>query len=143
MAPAEYPPDLAPLREQLDVPDWYPFEHEVWGIGESVRRAFVQNPRLKRKDNVLSKVAKVATWQNLRRGRQSFITALGFVAARTYADAIVPFLSDPDVHGQVVYTLIKMKAPGFGREVAPLTHSERTLVRNLAKKYVDRYPPNG
>ncbi len=66
--------------------------------------------------------------------------ALGFVAARRYAETLVPFLTDTDVDGQLVDTLIKMRAPGFKREVASLLHSDKTWIRRLAKKYVDRYP---
>jgi hypothetical protein len=124
----------------MGAPDWYDFEHEAWGIGESIRRAFVKTPRFKRKEVILAKVAGVVTWRNLRRGRQSFIMAIGFVAARRYAETLVPFLRDPDVDGQVLYTLVKMRAPGFAHEVASLLHAKQTWKRNLAKTYVSRYP---
>jgi hypothetical protein len=51
--------------------------------------------------------------------------ALGFVAARRYADAVAPFLSYPDVDGQVLKTLIEMKAPGYTREAISLLHSDK------------------
>jgi hypothetical protein len=121
-------------------PEWHSFEHQAWPIGESIRRAIAQNPRLKKNESILAKLAEVATCRNLRRGRQSFVMALGFVAAQKYAQNLVPFLSDPDVDGQILDTLIKMKAPGFAQDVALLLNSERTWVRRLAKKYVDRYP---
>ena len=139
LAPAECPPTLPPSKELLGAPEWYSFEHEAWPIGESIRRAFVENPRLKKKDAVLAKVAEVATCRNLRRGRQSFIMALGFVGALRYAEALAPFLSDQDVDGQVLDTLIKMKASGFSREVNSLLQSDKAWIRRLAKKYVDRY----
>ncbi|MGB8459063.1 MAG: hypothetical protein WCE50_15165 [Candidatus Acidiferrum sp.] len=65
--------------------------------------------------------------------------ALGFVAARQHAKTLAPFLRDLDVDGQVVYTLIKMKAPDFVSEVEPLLQSDKTWIRNLAKKYLSRY----
>jgi hypothetical protein len=140
LAPAEYPRTLPPSRELMGAPEWYSFESEAWPIGEGIRRALVENPRLRKKDAVLAKVAEVATCRNLRRGRQSFIMALSFVAARRYAEALVPLLNDADVDGQVLDTLIKMKAPGFAPEVASLLHADKTWIRRLAKKYVDRYP---
>lgn len=140
LAPAEYPKTLSSYKEFAGAPEWYSFEQDAWPIGESIRRAFVENPKLKRKDAVLAKIVEVARCRNLRRGRQSFVMALGFVAARNYAEALVPFLSDPDVNGQVLFTLIKMKAPGFAREVTPLLLSNQTWIRRLAKKYIDRYP---
>lgn len=139
LAPAEYPPTLPPSKELLGAPDWYPFEHEAWPLGDSIRRAFVQNPRLKKNRAALQKVLEVASCRNLRRGRQSFIMALGFVAARQHAKTLAPFLRDLDVDGQVVYTLIKMKAPDFVSEVEPLLQSDKTWIRNLAKKYLSRY----
>jgi hypothetical protein len=139
LAPALYPPTLPPFKESLGAPDWYSFEHEAWGIGESVRRSFVQNPKFKKNRDVLSRMVEVACCRNLRRGRQSFIMALGFVAARQCAKTLSPFLTDPDVDGHVVYTLIKMKAPGFISEVEPLLQSDKTWIRNLAEKYLSRY----
>jgi len=140
LAPAEYPATLPPSKELLGAPEWHSFEHEAWPIGESIRRAFRENPKLKRKDAVLAKVMEVATCRNLRRGRQSFIMALGFVAAEKHAKTLIPFLNDGDVAGQVVHTLIKMKAAGFAGEVAPLLQSDKTWIRRLAKQYVKRYP---
>jgi hypothetical protein len=141
LAPAEYPPTLPPSKEFPGAPDWYGFEHEAWGIGESIRRAFAQEPRFKKNRAVLEKVLEVASCRNLRRGRQSSIMALGFVAARQHAKALSPFLRDPDVDGYVLYTLIKMKAPGFVPEVEPLLQSDKTWIRNSAKKYLRRYGP--
>jgi hypothetical protein len=66
--------------------------------------------------------------------------AMGFVAAYQYASALVPFLSDSDVDGQVVHTLLKMRAGGYAEAVAPLLQSEKPWIRRLAKKYVERYP---
>jgi hypothetical protein len=50
------------------------------------------------------------------------------------------FLSDSDVDGQVVHTLLKMRAGGYAEAVAPLLQSEKPWIRRLAKKYVERYP---
>jgi hypothetical protein len=65
--------------------------------------------------------------------------ALGFVAARQHARTLCSFLSDSDVCGHVLYTLVKMKSPEFVREVEPLIESDKTWIRNLAKKYLSRY----
>jgi len=140
LAPSAWPPDLPASKELLGAPEWYPFERNAWAIGESIRRAFVQYPRLKKKTVLTSKIAEVATCRNLRRGRQSFVMAMGFVAARSYAAELVPFLGDTDVDGQVVYTLLKMRAGGHALAVGALLRSEKTWIRRLAKKYAERYP---
>jgi len=139
LAPAEWHPDLPISDELLGVPDWYAFEHAAWPIGESVRRAFSQHPSLKKRTTLISKVTEVATCRNLRHGRQSFIMALGFVGARQVAKALVPLLSDSDVDGQVLDTLLKMKAGGFAQAVAPWAQSKKAWVRRLARKYLERY----
>jgi hypothetical protein len=140
LAPSEWPITLPASKELLGEPEWYSFEHAAWALGESVRRAFVQHPHLKNKPALISKIVEVATCRNLRRGRQSFIMAIGFVAACSYASALTGSLDDQDVDGQVVYTLLKMRAGGFAHAVAPLITSEKTWIKRLAKKYIDRYP---
>jgi hypothetical protein len=140
LAPAEFPPTLPPSKELSGAPAWYPFENQVWPIGEGIRQAFARNPKLKKRENVLAKVAEVATCRNLRRGRQSFIMALGFVSARHYANRLAAFLGDPDVDGQVLDTLIKMKASGYTREADLLLQSDKSWIRRLAQKYLNHYP---
>jgi len=139
LAPAEYLPDLPVSTSLLGVQDWYPFEHAAWPIGESIRRAFSHHPHLKKRTTLISKVAEVATCRNLRRGRQSFVMALGFVGAQQFAKRLVPFLRDSDVDGQVLDTLLKMKAGGYAQAVAPLAHSDKAWIRRLAKKYLERF----
>ncbi len=142
MAPEAYPPTLPSSPELLGAPAWYGFEHAAWPLGEDVRQAFSRTPRLKSDSAAVSKVVEVATCRNLRRGRQSFITALGFVAASDYASRLAQFLGDPDVEGQVVGTLLKMKVAGFAGQVRPLTNSKQTWIRRLAERYLERYPPD-
>jgi len=69
--------------------------------------------------------------------------AIGFVAACHVASSLVAFLNDTDVDGQVVDALLKMRAGGFGHDVAPLVQSNKAWIRRLAKKYVERYPSIG
>ena len=139
LAPLEWLPDLPSSKELQGAAQWYPFEDEVWPIGESVRRAFQRHPKLKKNRPLISRVVEVATRRNLRHGRQSFIMALGFVAARDFAPMLAPFLDDADVDGHVIDTLLKMKAAGYSAAVAPLTRSKKTWVRRLANRYVERY----
>jgi len=39
----------------------------------------------------------------------------------------------------VVDTLLKMKATGFARDVAPLMGSDKAWIRKLAREYLERY----
>jgi hypothetical protein len=70
--------------------------------------------------------------------------ALGFTSAAAHASDLAPLVADPDVDGQVMDTLLKMRAPGFGAQATFLLSHKQAWVRRLAKRYIDRYgvPPN-
>jgi hypothetical protein len=139
LAPSDWPPTLTPSNDLWGAPAWYPFEWEAWPIGESIRHAFVKNRRLRRPE-IFRSVVQVTECPNLRRGRQSFVMALGFSEAREFAPRLVSLLDDPDVAGHVVHTLLKMKAAGYGPAVKPLIDCDTAWIRRLAKRYVKRYP---
>jgi hypothetical protein len=65
--------------------------------------------------------------------------SLGFVAAAPMAVRLVRFLGDKDIDGQVIDALLKMRVRGFVTEVSPLMKAEKTWIRNLATRYVQRY----
>jgi hypothetical protein len=108
-------------------------------MGERIRQSFKTHPKLKMDLAVIDAVVEVVECINLRRGRQSFVMALGFSAASPVAGRIARFLADADIDGQVLDTLLKMRASHFATEVAPLTDAKKAWVRNLAKKYMTRY----
>jgi hypothetical protein len=139
LAPETYPPTLPSSPDLLGAPEWYAFESAAWPIGEQIRQAFQRTPRLRNDHSVTLRVLEVATCRNLRRGRQSFVMALGFVGAREHAAALAKSLGDADVDGQVVDTLLKMKAAGFCEQVRPLLGAKHSWIRRLAQRYVDRY----
>src|SRR5215208_530338 len=139
LAPAEYPPDLPTTPLLAGAPAWYPFEHEAWGTGEVIRQSLRAAPALKRDASVRQAIVEVAGCRNLRRGRQPFVLALGFVGARDHAPALAELLSDPDVGGQAVDTLIKMRAAGYEARVAPLLRARHAWIRTVARRYVERF----
>ncbi len=138
-APTEFPPDLPPDPRISNVPAWYAFEHSAWPIGESIRQSLSSNPKLKKDPIVLRAILDVVCFPNLRRGRQSFVMALGFSAAVNHAATLAPFMSDPDIGGQVIHTLLKMRAPGFGGQATSLLSHKQAWVRRLAQRYIDRF----
>jgi hypothetical protein len=139
MAPDIYPPDLPSRPELLGAPDWYSFEHAVWPIGEQLRNSFKTRPKLKLDLGGVGAVMDVIECNSLRRGRQSFVMAIGFTAAYPLATRLARFLDDKDIDGQVIAALLKMRVSDFVAEVSPLMKAEKTWIRNLAKKYVQRY----
>ncbi len=137
-APESVSPDLR-NDSSLGVPAWYDFESAAWAAGEQVRQAFSQHRTWKKDAALRDRVLEVAVHRQLRRGRQAWIMALGFVDARDLAPALAPHLSDPDVEGQVVDTLTKMRAGGFSQQVWPLTSHKQAWIRKLARRYLKRY----
>ena len=79
-----------------------------------MRLSGTRSSRKLRRPEIFRRVIQVLDCRNLRRGRQSFVMALEFSEAREFASSFVPLLDDLDVAGQVVRTLLKMKAAGYG-----------------------------
>ena len=140
LAPDEYPHDL-PTEENLNgAPGWYAFEYDAWVIGEAIRQALKKNHKLKKDKDLTLWILKVAKNRNLRRGRQPFFMNLGFVGAKQHAFDVAQYLGDPDVSGHIIDTLLKMGVGGFREKVEPFIESKKAWIRNLAKRYVARYP---
>jgi len=138
--PKFFPPNPPTNKDLRGEPDWYGFEHTAWSIGEGIRLSLKANPKLKTDEEILNMIVHVIKAVNLRRGRQSFVMCLEFAGAAKHAADIAGFLSDHDIQGQVVNTLLKMKAKGFTGQVAPLLGSKQAWIRNYAKTYIERYP---
>jgi hypothetical protein len=138
-APDGRPTDLAPGKYTSGQPEWSRLEHTAWSLGEQVRQALARNPKLRTKPEILEAIVQVVECESLRRGRQSFALCLAFVGAKPTAARLSPYLGDKDVCGHVLRALIGMRAPGYTSEVAQLRAAEHAWIRNLAKKYLERY----
>jgi len=138
LAPAERPPDL-PILESAGVPDWYPFERKGWANGETARQTLIGRRNWKRDQQLQQEMLAVATHEPLRRGRQSWLMALGFVDAQPLANRIAPFLTDPNVDGHVIDALLKMRSPDYVSEIWRLSKHEQPWIRKLARRYLVRY----
>jgi hypothetical protein len=138
LAPQELPPTLSAKSDLLGAPEWYQFERDSWPIGEKIRQALAATPSLKKNEAIQERIIRVVENRNLRRGRQSFVMALAYAAAANISGRLVPFLSDPDIDGQVVNTLLKMRAMDFSAQVRPLLQSDKSWIRKEAKRYLER-----
>ncbi len=137
LAPRQEPPDLG--TDDAGVPRWHPYEFKVWQIGEDIRHALKAAPKLRAHSQVQECLLRIAEDRRFRRGRQSFVMNLGYRAAASHAPRVAALLSDNDVAGHALDTLIKMNASGFVREVWPLAGAPQAWVRKLAKKYLTRH----
>jgi hypothetical protein len=140
LAPMELLTALPSTKELRGAPEWYPFEAEAWSLGEHIRLAFAKYRNLRTRP-AFSRVLEVCLDRTLRRGRQSFVMAMGFPQAREFASALLPLLSDSDVDGQVVGTLSKMRAYGYADQVEPLLQADKAWIRRLARRYIERCGP--
>lgn len=136
LAPDQFLADLPSPELLAGAPAWYPFELQAWQIGESIRQVLARNRKLRADPGVQSMLLRVIHQRNLRRGRQSFVFGLGYKCAQPHAPHIVAFLKDPDIQGQVLDSLIKMRASGFTDQVTPLLEARYMWIRALARKYL-------
>ena len=138
LIPSEALPDLPFMPEAPDVHDYYRFELDLWDKGEEIRQLILES---KKKPNIdqIKRICNICTNPFAKRGRQSFFMLLGKKCYAEYAPIIASFLSDDDIDGHVVDTLYKMGTPGYVAQIQPLTKHNRTWIRNIAKKYINKY----
>jgi hypothetical protein len=67
----------------MSAPEWYPAEYEAWALAESVRQGFVREPRLKKREDLLAKVASTNNWarwwNNLRIAWHGYVRTMGTI----------------------------------------------------------------
>lgn len=137
--PTDNKPNLPPGKNTQGEPEWYVFENNIWMIGEEIRKILIESKSLRRDREISSLILGIATNENAKRGRQSFIMMLGSVNHAEYASKIVTQLSDEFVSGHVIDALTKMKCPNYVKQVEPFSESKKTWVRNKAKRYIGRF----
>ena len=138
LIPNENLPDLPFMPEVPDVHDWYAFENALWDKGEEIRQLILMSRKKPNKVQV-QRICDICVNPFAKRGRQSFVMLLGKKCYAEYAPAIAPFLSDDDIDGHVADTLFKMGVTGYISQMQPLTQHNRAWIRNIAKKYVNKY----
>lgn len=125
-------------NHEVDAREWQRFELDLWDIGETIRRLILES-RKKPSREQLGRICGICVNSFAGRGRQSFVLLLGKKCYAEYAPLIAPFLSDSDIAGQTADTLYKMGTPDYISQMEPLTRHKQTWIRNIAKKYVDKY----
>ena len=138
LIPNEKLPDLPFIPEAPDVHDYHRYELDLWDKGEEIRQLIFDS---KKKPNQyqIKRICNICTNPFAGRGRQSFVVLLGKKCYAEYAPIIAPFLSDDDIDGHVIDTLYKMRTPDYVSQIQPFTKHKRTWIRNIAKKYINKY----
>ncbi|MBQ7302375.1 MAG: hypothetical protein IJW89_02195 [Clostridia bacterium] len=138
LIPNEALPDLPFMPEAPDVHDYYRFELDLWDKGEEIRQ-LIFNSKKKPNHEQIKRICSICINPFAKRGRQSFVMLLGKKCYAEYAPLIAPFLSDDDINGHVADTLYKMGTPDYISQIHPLVEHKRTWIRNIAKKYINKY----
>lgn len=138
LIPEKEPADLPFMTDTPDVRAWHQFELELWNKGEAIRQLILKS-RKEPDPEQARRICRICTEPFAKRGRQSFILLLGKTRYAGYAPMIAAQLPDDDVAGQVIITLYKMGCSGYLAQIEPFTKHECAWIRNVAKKYVDKY----
>lgn len=138
LIPNEMLPDLPPMQDYPDVPEWHDFEHAMWKIGENIRQLILKHKK-ELNDNQINDILSICSNPNAKRGRESFVMLLGKKRHVKYAPQLIELIDDRYIEGHVVYTIEKMGAPQYTNEITPFLSHKKTWIRNIAKKYIQKY----
>ena len=114
---------------------WYVYESLIWEVGEKIRQILKQHKRLRRSSRLFSEVEQVSRKTTFSKGRESFVMLLGQYGGLERVPVLRELLKDFEVKGHAVYALRLLGAEEAIEDVRPFLKSERTWVRNEAKKY--------
>lgn len=136
--PSELEDDLE-IESISKQPKWHSFEHQIWKNGEEIRQKLLFDKKLKKDEEVFDKLLTIATNRYAKRGRQSFILLFGSVKYIKYSSELIKHINDGCVNGQVIDTIYKMRVCNYVEEIKPFCNSPITWIKNIAKKYIEKY----
>src|SRR5688572_28982540 len=87
--PREEMPDLPPGPLTQGEPEWYPFEHEIWKVGESIRQVMNDKPSLRGDPELLNAFQRIACDSRAKRGRQTFVLLFAYQACAPFARTLI------------------------------------------------------
>lgn len=119
---------------------WLAFEMKIYNLGKALPLVMRKLDLWKGESEVLDAVAAVMKKREYKRGRQTFILALGEHGSGAYAEALGAALRDDEVAGYAMRALFDGGHAGYGTEVrAAASKSDVVWVQNAAKRYVERF----
>ena len=136
--PREMATDLPYMKQFPDVHEWHDFELKIWDMGEKIRQ-LIFSSKATFDQGQIRRIVDICLDKRAKRGRQSFVMLLGKVKYREQAHALIPLLEEEDVDGQVIDTLYKMRANGYVSLMTLFLKHKKTWIRNIAKKYVQKF----
>jgi len=136
VVPAVAPAPLPPIQGFPEVPQWHQFEHTLWSIGEQIRHAINSQPRLRSDRTLYAQFLSIVRDRRGMRGRQSFVLLFAYRPCVGWARDLASLIPDPDIDGQIISALYKMRACGFARVVGPFVSSSTTWISKEARRYM-------
>jgi hypothetical protein len=121
--------------ELKDSAAWTAFEMKIMQLGRAVDFVMRKLDCWKGRGPVLDAAAVVAAEPRYRRGRQSFVAALGEHGDGAYGAELVPLLADLEMTGYVVKALHKGANAGYLDQVLSAAEGQRPWVQNAARAY--------
>jgi len=118
--------------------DWFRWEMDLWNLGEQIRQLLLLHSKALTIDQARD-VLNICLTRAAGKGRQSFVLLLGKTKYSPMAESLSSLLSDPDVCGQVINTLYKMKAPGYSDQIRPFLSHKQAWIRKEAQRYLQKY----
>jgi len=138
--PKVFIPPLKPTKEKFFKNEIFPlhnFEEVIWSAGDNIRILRLKigiKPNLKQ----TKRIVELATNKNALKGRQTFILLLGRIEYAKYGKDLINYIDDISISGHIINTLYKIKNFHYVKEVMPFLKSERTWIRNEAKRYLSK-----
>ena len=116
------------------------YQHEslTWALGEQFRQIMLRLKPLRRNEHVFRGVRAICRDRRFGKGRESFVMLLGHYGGPAQIPTLIELLDDPIVCGHALYSLRLLAAPQAATKARRLLKSEKTWVRNEARKYFDK-----
>ncbi len=121
------------------VPEWHDYELKIWEIGEQIRKIILKNKSLRNDNEINDLIIRFCLNRNSKRGRQPFVSLLGYKHLSNYAEKLILLIDDEFVNGHVIDTICKMQVRGFKKEIEPFVNNKETWIKKIANKYITKY----
>ncbi len=138
LTPNMLEPNLEP-NQFSNVPEWHDYELKIWEIGEQIRKIILKNKTLRNDNEINDLIIKFCLNRNSKRGRQSFVSLLGYKHLANYAEKLILLIDDDFVNGHIIDTIYKMQVKGFKTEIERFTTSKINWIKKIANKYIIKY----
>jgi hypothetical protein len=121
-------------------PDWTRYEIRLSELGSKFELYLKAHTRIRGRNPLLNAIGELVADTRFGKGRDAFVSIVGDFGDASFVDVLKPLLRDPDVEGQALYAVTKLKIRGLDSLVEPLRmKSKEAWIRKAAEKYIQKY----